>query len=141
MVGTDIYLKFENEQHTGSFKIRGAMNKILSLSNAERKKGFVAASAGNHGRRSERPPGQRILTAHTRNPECQFGGIGQQVPPSPRACLFHVKHARFGTDKAFGNGFHVKRRRFRGNVRKGELSARPNNTGYGSTGQRRSAVH
>jgi threonine dehydratase len=39
----------ENEQHTGSFKLRGAMNKVLSLSEDERARGVVAASTGNHG--------------------------------------------------------------------------------------------
>ncbi len=43
-----VYLKLENMQPIGSFKIRGATNKIASLSAAERKKGIVAASAGNH---------------------------------------------------------------------------------------------
>jgi len=47
-VGTEVFLKFENEQLTGSFKIRGASNKILSLSAEEKAKGIVAASAGNH---------------------------------------------------------------------------------------------
>ncbi|MBX9768532.1 MAG: pyridoxal-phosphate dependent enzyme, partial [Bdellovibrionales bacterium] len=47
-VGSDIFLKFENLQTTGSFKIRGAMNRILNLTDAEKKKGIVAASAGNH---------------------------------------------------------------------------------------------
>lgn len=44
----DVYLKLENLQKTGSFKVRGAYNKILSLSSEERKKGVIAASAGNH---------------------------------------------------------------------------------------------
>jgi len=39
----------ENLQHTGSFKVRGAMNKMLILSEKEREKGVVAASTGNHG--------------------------------------------------------------------------------------------
>ena len=47
-LGTRVYLKCENEQMTGSFKIRGAYNKISSLSEAERKQGVVASSAGNH---------------------------------------------------------------------------------------------
>ncbi|SFD88287.1 L-threonine ammonia-lyase [Lentibacillus persicus] len=47
--GNAIYLKPENLQKTGSFKIRGAYNKIASLSNAAKKKGVVAFSAGNHG--------------------------------------------------------------------------------------------
>ncbi len=46
--GCEVYLKKENLQNTGSFKIRGAFNKIASLSIEERKKGVVAASAGNH---------------------------------------------------------------------------------------------
>lgn len=46
--GSEIYLKLENEQTTGSFKIRGSLNKILSLSEAERKNGIIASSAGNH---------------------------------------------------------------------------------------------
>ncbi len=43
------FLKWENQQITGSFKLRGALNKVLSLSPAERAIGLVAASAGNHG--------------------------------------------------------------------------------------------
>jgi threonine dehydratase len=48
MAGCDIYLKPENFQKTGSYKIRGAYNKIASLSAKERENGVVAASAGNH---------------------------------------------------------------------------------------------
>lgn len=47
-LGGDIYLKKENLQITGSFKIRGAFNKISKLSEDERALGVVAASAGNH---------------------------------------------------------------------------------------------
>jgi len=46
--GAEIYLKKENLQVTGAFKIRGAYNKIATLSDAERACGVVAASAGNH---------------------------------------------------------------------------------------------
>jgi len=45
----DIYLKLENHQVTGSFKTRGAINKVLTLLEWERKLGLVAVSAGNHG--------------------------------------------------------------------------------------------
>lgn len=48
LTGMDLYLKLENLQRTGSFKIRGAYFKIHSLSDSERRKGVVAASAGNH---------------------------------------------------------------------------------------------
>jgi threonine dehydratase len=46
---SNVYLKLENLQHTGSFKLRGAMNKLLSLSPEERAQGIVTASSGNHG--------------------------------------------------------------------------------------------
>jgi len=49
LVGRDVALKAENLQRTGSFKIRGAVNKIATLSGRERRAGVVAASAGNHG--------------------------------------------------------------------------------------------
>jgi threonine dehydratase len=48
LLGFSVSIKYENAQKTGSFKIRGALNKILSLSEAEKKKGVVASSAGNH---------------------------------------------------------------------------------------------
>ncbi len=47
--GAHISFKCENLQHTGSFKARGALNKILTLSETERKRGIVTASTGNHG--------------------------------------------------------------------------------------------
>jgi len=47
-IGLPIYLKLENLQRTGSFKERGALNKLLTLSDAERSRGVIAASAGNH---------------------------------------------------------------------------------------------
>ena len=47
--GVDVYLKPECLQKTGSFKFRGASNKILSLSEEEKKRGVVTASSGNHG--------------------------------------------------------------------------------------------
>ncbi|MGM0498642.1 MAG: threonine ammonia-lyase [Bacillota bacterium] len=48
MSGNEVYLKLENLQRTGSFKIRGAYNKISNLTEDEKKNGVVAASAGNH---------------------------------------------------------------------------------------------
>jgi threonine dehydratase len=49
LVGREVTLKAENLQRTGSFKVRGAVNKIATLSEAEKRAGVVAASAGNHG--------------------------------------------------------------------------------------------
>jgi threonine dehydratase len=48
ITGAEIYLKLENLQFTGSFKDRGALVKLLSLSPEERKRGIIAMSAGNH---------------------------------------------------------------------------------------------
>jgi threonine dehydratase len=49
LTGANVYLKLENLQHTGSFKLRGAFNKLLTLSEEDRARGGVAASSGNHG--------------------------------------------------------------------------------------------
>ncbi len=49
LAGRDVCLKAENLQRTGSFKVRGAVSKIATLSKSERRAGVVAASAGNHG--------------------------------------------------------------------------------------------
>lgn len=47
-LGIDLYLKLENLQHTNAFKARGALNKLLTLSDDQRKNGVIACSAGNH---------------------------------------------------------------------------------------------
>src|SRR4051812_19147626 len=49
-VGAPLYLKLENLQKTGSFKPRGVRNKIARLSQAERERGLMPASAGNRAR-------------------------------------------------------------------------------------------
>ena len=46
--GIDLYLKFENQQFTSSFKERGALNRLLTFTKTERERGVVAMSAGNH---------------------------------------------------------------------------------------------
>ena len=48
ITGADVWVKFENQQFTASFKERGALNKLLQLSDDERRRGVIAASAGNH---------------------------------------------------------------------------------------------
>ena len=48
ITGAEVYLKFENHQFTASFKERGALNKLSSLTAEERKAGVIACSAGNH---------------------------------------------------------------------------------------------
>src|SRR5688572_15108683 len=48
LTGAEVFLKFENLQFTASFKERGALNKLLSLTESERRRGVIAMSAGNH---------------------------------------------------------------------------------------------
>ncbi|MEY4019408.1 MAG: hypothetical protein RLZZ590_708, partial [Actinomycetota bacterium] len=48
LIGQEVFLKCENLQRTGAYKLRGAFNRMSKLTLAERKKGVVAASAGNH---------------------------------------------------------------------------------------------
>jgi threonine dehydratase len=48
LTGNKVYFKLENLQMTGSFKERGALNKILTLTDEEKRRGVIAASAGNH---------------------------------------------------------------------------------------------
>jgi threonine dehydratase len=49
-LGAPVYLKLENVQRTGAFKIRGAANKLQTLSDEERQRGVITVSSGNHGR-------------------------------------------------------------------------------------------
>ncbi|NIV17543.1 MAG: threonine/serine dehydratase [Woeseiaceae bacterium] len=49
VTGADVHFKLENRQHTGSFKLRGAANCLLSLSPGQRARGVATASSGNHG--------------------------------------------------------------------------------------------
>ena len=48
MLGAEIWLKFENQQFTGAYKERGALNRLLKLTPEQQKRGVIAMSAGNH---------------------------------------------------------------------------------------------
>jgi threonine dehydratase len=48
LTGSSVFLKLDNQQRTGAFKERGALNKLLTLTAEERERGVIAASAGNH---------------------------------------------------------------------------------------------
>jgi len=63
LTGSNVWLKFENMQMTGSYKERGALNKILLLSDEERQRGLVAASAGNHAQAVSHHATQRGFSA------------------------------------------------------------------------------
>lgn len=49
LTGASVFLKLESEQVTGSFKVRGALNRLMTLSKEEAKRGVMTASTGNHG--------------------------------------------------------------------------------------------
>lgn len=49
LTGSNVHLKYENFQHSNSFKVRGAYNKLLTLTENERRHGVVTGSSGNHG--------------------------------------------------------------------------------------------
>ena len=63
MTGNNVWLKYENLQMTGSYKERGALNKILTLTPEERACGLVAASAGNHAQAVSHHATQRGISA------------------------------------------------------------------------------
>ena len=63
ITGQQVFLKLDNLQRTGAFKERGALNKILTLTHAERERGVIAASAGNHAQAVAYHAGRRGLRA------------------------------------------------------------------------------
>ncbi len=89
-LGARVVLKLENLQATGSFKIRGAANKVLSLSDKERTAGIITVSSGNHGRAvstvaqslgvpalvciSEAVPANKLQAIENLGAEIQIGG-------------------------------------------------------------------
>lgn len=74
LAGGPVYLKCENLQRTGSFKLRGAYNRIASLSRQERARGVVAASAGNHAQ------GVALAAAMLDVPATVFMPFGAALP-------------------------------------------------------------
>ncbi|WP_411965329.1 threonine ammonia-lyase [Haloferax sp. YSMS24] len=85
MTGAEVHLKLENFQRTGSFKIRGAMNRITTLSDDEQRAGVVTASAGNHA--------QGVALAATR------AGVDSKIVMPEYAPITKVKATeRYGGD-------------------------------------------
>jgi threonine dehydratase len=80
MTGADVHLKLENFQRTGSFKIRGAANRVNTLSQAEQDAGVVTASAGNHA--------QGVALAATR------AGVDSKIVMPQHAPISKVKATR-----------------------------------------------
>src|SRR5215813_10135818 len=69
LTGAQVHLKLKNLQTTGSFKIRGALNKLNSLNSEERRGGVIAASAGNHAQGVARAAQQLGIQATILMPE------------------------------------------------------------------------
>lgn len=63
LAGLDLFLKFDNRQETHSFKERGALNKLLCLSDEEKARGVITASAGNHAQAVARHAGRLSIAA------------------------------------------------------------------------------
>ncbi|ELY65603.1 threonine ammonia-lyase [Natronococcus jeotgali] len=80
ITGADVHLKLENSQRTGAFKIRGATNRIATLSPSEREAGVVTASAGNHA--------QGVALAATR------AGVDAKIVMPEHAPISKVKATR-----------------------------------------------
>src|SRR5882762_10298730 len=64
LTNNSIFLKLDNQQRTGAFKERGALNKLLTLSREERARGVIAASAGNHAQGVAYHAGLHGIRAH-----------------------------------------------------------------------------
>ncbi|ELZ93160.1 MULTISPECIES: threonine ammonia-lyase [Haloferax] len=93
MTGAEVYLKLENTQRTGSFKIRGATNRIVTLSDEEQDAGVVTASAGNHA--------QGVALAASR------AGVNSKIVMPEYAPISKVKATeRYGGDVVlYGNDY------------------------------------
>jgi len=117
MTGNAIYLKLENLQITGSFKERGALNRLLTLTDDERKRGVIAASAGNHGQGIACHAARRGIAAQiwmprhtplikvtsTRGYGAEIVLEGENYDETYQAALRHSEQARLTFVHAFNN--------------------------------------
>ena len=83
--GRSVHLKLENMQETGSFKVRGAANKLLTLSEEEKRRGVIAFSTGNHGRAVAHVANQlgieAVICLSDRVPQYRVDDMILQLPP------------------------------------------------------------
>ena len=102
MVGAPVYLKLENLQKTGSFKLRGAYNKIHLLSETEKKCGVIAASAGNHAQGVAYAASHAGIRSVIVMPETQVrlsAGRTQMSREGQAMCFFAGANSIFAGDK------------------------------------------
>jgi threonine dehydratase len=97
VVGGEVFIKCENLQRTGSFKIRGAFNRISRLSDEERRAGVVAASAGNHAQ------GVALAATLTEAPATVFMPEAAPLPKVEATQRYGAKTVLTGKD--FGEAF------------------------------------
>jgi threonine dehydratase len=97
----DVYCKLENLQHTGSFKARGAMNRVLAMSPDERRRGVIAASTGNHGAavaRAAREVGIRCMVVVPEHADesklAAIRRLGATIEVRGDDCVESERHAR-----------------------------------------------
>src|SRR4026208_668333 len=109
LTGAEVFLKFENLQFTASFKERGALNKLLSLSADERRRGVIAMSAGNHA---------QAVAYHAARPRIPAGGRAPQGPPNTKVKNTQVHGAEvvLEGDSLHESGRHAAERAKRDNL-------------------------
>ncbi len=98
LTGASFLLKGEHLQRTGSFKMRGAMNKVLCLNEEQRKRGIITASSGNHG----------MATTQA----ARVGGVEATIYlPESVSPLKHSNMKRLGTNTVLipGNGLEAEK--------------------------------
>ncbi len=138
LTGVPLHLKLENLQRTGSFKERGALNKLLTLSESDRKRGVIAASAGNHAQGVAFHAAALGIRAQIvmplATPQIKVSatrGYGAEV-------ILHGASYDEACEEALrrreeeGRTFHSSFRRRRGHFRPGHHWARTSGTGSGS---------
>ena len=81
LVGSPVWLKCEQQQYTGSFKLRGAANAVLRLSDAQKAKGVVGVSTGNYG---------RALAYAARNAGVRSVICMSELVPQNKLSLIHI---------------------------------------------------
>lgn len=79
LVGTDVYIKHENHNPTGSFKVRGAVNFMARIPDDVRKNGVIVATRGNHGLASAWAAGQENIFCNVCVPENNNPEINQAI--------------------------------------------------------------
>jgi threonine dehydratase len=89
VTGAEVWVKAEHLQLTGSFKVRGAFNKLLRLSRDERRQGIIAASSGNHGAAVAHAAKALGLTARIFVPETAAAGKVEKIRRAEAEVVHH----------------------------------------------------